>query len=309
MKDFLKKCLRILFNVLQKVGINFLPKHYYSNIPDFGLLKDKDFWKKPLEMIGINGTNLEEQINFVNSCVSPVEDKSVLTGGAVLKQAVKDEGKLGFGTVEADQLYSFIYSYKPKKVIQIGCGVSTSVILQAAEKANYKVEIVCVEPYPSAYLNKMEKEGKITLIGEIAQTVEMNKLTNLEEGDLFFVDSTHTVKPGSEVNRIILDVLPRLKSNVYIHFHDIYFPYDYQRNIDSTLFFWEESTLLHSYLINNSKITILACLSMLHYGKKAELKNIFPVYNPESDKEGLPTNRELADRHFHFPASIYLKTQ
>ena len=51
---------------------------------------------------------------------------------------------------------------------------------------------------------------------------------------MLFVDATHTVKPGSEVNRIILDVLPRLDAGVFVHFHDIYFPYDYQRGLLSS---------------------------------------------------------------------------
>src|SRR5215211_7782825 len=66
-----------------------------------------------------------------------------------------------------------------------------------------------------------------TVIQAEAQKVPLMQLAALEPGDLLFVDSTHTVRPNSEVNLIVLEVLPRLPPGVFVHFHDIYFPYDY----------------------------------------------------------------------------------
>ena len=56
----------------------------------------------------------------------------------------------------------------------------------------------------------------------------VSERADVVDRDILFIDSTHAVKPGSEVNRLILDILPRLKSGVCVHFHDIYFSYDYQ---------------------------------------------------------------------------------
>jgi len=64
----------------------------------------------------------------------------------------------------------------------------------------------------------------------------------LAAGDLFFVDSTHTLGPAGEATRIILEFLPRLRKDVLIHFHDIVFPYDYTPDIlDGAMFFPHES--------------------------------------------------------------------
>jgi len=127
-------------------------------------------------------------------------------------------------------------------------------------------------------------------------------MTDLSAGDLLFVDSTHTVKPGGEVNRIILEVLPRLGSGVFVHFHDVYFPYDYARNLMSdALFFPLESTLLHAYLINNSRCRILVSLSMLHYATPETIRKSFPHYDAQKNIDGLQdTGGE------HFPSSAYL---
>ena len=122
---------------------------------------------------------------------------------------------------------------------------------------------------------------------------------------MFFVDSTHTVKPGSEVNRIILEVLPRLKQEVWVHFHDIYFPYDYKRDLlTDDLFFWSESTLLHSFLINNSKYEIALSQSMLHYKAPEKIKASLPNYSPQSNEYGL-----TGKKGEHFPSAIFLKTK
>ena len=192
---------------------------------------------------------------------------------------------------------------KPRKVIQVGCGVSTSIILRAAADAGYKPEIVCVEPYPSQFLQSASAAGKIKLIAERAQTVNLSTLTDLQAGDLFFVDSTHTVKAGSEVNRIILEVLPRLPLGCRVHFHDIYFPFDYKRDLlDGDLVFWSESTLLHAFLVQNSSYTIRLAMSMLHYHAKQELKALIPAYDPQNDDQGLRNGGGK-----HFPCSIFLE--
>jgi len=44
---------------------------------------------------------------------------------------------------------------------------------------------------------------------------------------VLFVDSTHIVKIGSEVNRVVLDALPLLAPGVAVHFHDVFLPWDY----------------------------------------------------------------------------------
>ena len=136
----------------------------------------------------------------------------------------------GYGEIEAEVLFGFVASRRPRRVIQIGCGVSTAVMLMAAAKADYKPEIVCIEPYPSAYLREAESKGLIRLVVEPAQVVDFDVIADLGDDDLLFVDSTHAVKPGSEVNYLIHEVLPRLRPGAWVHFHDIYFPYDYARD-------------------------------------------------------------------------------
>ena len=306
-KKFLKKRYRGIFEAGQKIGLNILPNHFYSNIPDVRYLRKNDNWLKPLSMTGIEMNSADEQIKVVQT-ICGIENMDQLPLKSIHWKAIEENGEDGgFGPVESEFLHCFIKYYQPKKIIQVGCGVSTSVILTAAKEINHNIQIICVEPYPTAYLIQKNKTKEIELIVKKAQETETDLYKDLQAGDLLFIDSTHTVKPGSEVNFLVFEILPQLSKGVYVHFHDIYFPYDYGRNILSRdIFFWLENSLLYAFLIGNKKFRIMICLSMLHYEKSKELKELFRSYNPQENYFGTASG-ETKNRHF--PASLYLEVQ
>ena len=303
-KNYLKKIFRCFAEISQRFGIDILPHHYYSEIPDFKELRLETYWKSPSSMIGINGSDIEEQLDFIKE----ICNKDLVTRlkrNNIYSYACFQNNEPGFGPIESDFLFCFIHNIKPKRIIQIGCGVSTAVIMLANKESNFCSEIICIDAYPTKFLQKISNEGRIRLISEKVQKIDLNLLTNLDSKDLLFIDSTHTVKPGSDVNRIILEVLPRSRKGVYAHFQDIYFPYDYKRNLLSDgLFFSNESVLLHAFLINNSNYKINISLSMLHYSRTKELKEFLPNYNPQLNNYGLKLNTREG---LHFPSSTYLR--
>ncbi len=304
-KKFFKNKYRSIFEFGQKFGINILPQHFYSTIPDIRYLKQNDFWLGRGSMIGVEMNSLDEQLQLAKTCCA-VEKHRELSLKNIYGKAVSENGEEGgFGVVEAEFLHCFIKFYKPKKIAQVGCGVSTAVILNAASEINHSIELTCVEPYPSQYLSDKNNANEISLIVKKAQEVDIEVYTQLSEGDMLFIDSTHAVKPGSEVNFLMFEILPRLKKGTVVHFHDIYFPFDYGRNLLSNdLFFWQENSLLHAFLIGNKKFKIMICQSMLHYKWTNELREIFTNYIPQENYYGLAKGK-IAGKHF--PASVYLK--
>jgi predicted O-methyltransferase YrrM len=250
-------------------------------------------------MIGVNGAEIENQLHFLRECcTSELIEKQKAD---IYIKCCRENGEKGYGPIESDFLYCFIYTKRPKKIIQIGCGLSTAVMMLAAKEADYFLEIICIDPYPNEFLRLSCKSGKIKLIQKKTQLVDVDVLTRLNDNDLLFIDSTHTVKPGSEVNKLILEVLPRLQRGCWVHFHDIHFPYDYSRHILTTdLFFSNESVLLHSFLINNNKFALKISLSMLHYRAPLELKKSLPNYTSAENYYGLNVSEG------HFPSSAYL---
>jgi hypothetical protein len=125
----------------------------------------------------------------------------------------------------------------------------------------------------------------------------------LGPGDVLFIDSSHSVKTGSDVVKIYLEIIPRLRAGVYIHIHDVFLPYAYPRDALDTFFGWQETALLAALLTQNRALRICTCLSGLHYDRRAELRNILSDYRPQNDRDGLQ-----AGKHGHFPSSLWLLT-
>jgi predicted O-methyltransferase YrrM len=301
LKTRAKHLLSRLFVTGQRFGIDLLPRHFYSEIPDIGKLRSTDWWRKPSAMAGVAGADPDAQLDYVRALFGADLGRD-LAARDIHEFACARNRSEGFGRVEADVLYAFIVSAKPERIVQIGCGVSTAICLAAAEAAGYVPHITCVEPYPSAFLREQAAAGNIALIRDGVERIAPSCVDDLQAGDFLFVDSTHTLGPAGEVSRIILELLPRLAPGVLVHFHDIYFPYDYPGEIIANpQFFPHESALLHAFLAFNSRFEILASLSMLHHARQAELKTILPNYAPAPYEHGLRLGPG------HFPSSTYLR--
>jgi len=299
MKAKLKQLLSQAFIVGQRFKFDVLPRHFYSEIPDINLLRRTQWWRKPYSLKGLSGLSPLQQWHWLENVIS-AEDRAFINANEIHPDACRENGFVGYGELEAELLYGFLRWSKPKRIIQIGCGVSTAVCLRAFE--GQEVEITCVEPYPNDFLKRSEAEGKIKLVGDPVQELDPGFVEVLGENDLFFVDSTHTLGPAGEVSRIILELLPRLREGVYAHFHDIWFPYDYYRHILSKpQFFWHETVLLMAFLTYNSDFEMLCSTSMLHYEKQAELKGLFSHYQPGRHEDG------ICVEDGHYPSALYLR--
>ena len=293
------------FELGQRLGLDILPHHFYSQLPDMGALRRERAWRAPRTMVGVRGTDLDGQTAFLGDCC-PAEVRALLPPGLeVYEAACEENGALGYGPLEALFLFCFIARKRPRRIIQIGAGVSTAVMLEAARRAELGVEIVCVDPFPTPLLRRRHDAGDIVLVDQPAQTVPLARLTDLDAGDLLFIDSTHTVKAGSEVNLLLLEVLPRLSPGVFVHLHDITFPYDHGPGLlEDDLFFWSESVLLHALLVDNRRLSVAVSLSMVHHDRPEILRQVFPAYRPAPTPDGLWSSPGRG----HFPSSIYLLT-
>lgn len=301
-RERIKAIAGSLFHAGQPFGVDILPRHFYSAVPDIRDLKRTTHWRGPRSMVGVQGADIESQLAFVAACCTP-EIVERLRRNDVHAHAAAENGELGYGPSEADFLYAVIRSRRPSRVVQVGAGVSTAVILQAAEEGGFPIDVVCVDPYPTDFLRRAHSAGRLRLIAEKAEEVGLSELTDVGEKGMLFLDSTHTVKVGSEVNRIVLEVLPRLARGALVHFHDICFPYDYSPDVLQSTLFWSESTLLHAFLTGNDRYTMRVSLSMLHHAIPDRLREFLPNYTPRPHQDGL----DVPGTTGHFPSSAYLE--
>lgn len=307
-KNALKRAVLNIHKLGLRLGVQILPSHYYSPAPNIlELERTVDIWAKKSELPGIS-VSLDDQAINLRAVCTPY--KNEYFGNKVYREAVSKNFGPGYGYIEAQTLHSFIRYYKPKRIIEVGGGVSTYCMIAASEmnrkETGQSSKIISIEPQPSGKLRAL---SQIELIPNHVQTVPLEAFAELEEGDLLFVDSSHTVKPGGDVNYLILEVLPRLQKGVIVHFHDILLPYDYPRDALQTFLHGTETSLLRAFLIFNHRASILFCLSHLHYERKEVLREVFPEYNPQEDVNGLqPAKyRPFDPIPEHFPSSIYIR--
>jgi Methyltransferase domain len=302
LKNQAKRLTRIAFEVGQRFKVDILPRHFYSEIPDIRTLRSTTQWKAPRSMNGVRG-DIDSQVAWVDLCTKPY--RSGLKGFEIHKSAVAANGSdEGYGEVESDFLYCFIRANRPNQIVQIGCGVSTAVILRAAQDEGYAPRITCIEPYPTDFLQREGAVGRLNLVARKVEDLGPACVNSLKAGDLFFVDSSHTLGPAGEVNLLILEMLPRLAPGTYAHFHDIHFPYDYNPDtLSSALFFPHETALLYAFLVMNTQFEIAASLSMLYHLRHTDLARFFPDLRPAEFDQGLL----IKGARYPYPSSVFLR--
>jgi hypothetical protein len=302
LKQGAKRLLRTAFEAGQRIGVDVLPRHFYSEVPDLRELRSSDEWRRPRSLSGIDGLAIERQSEFVRASCG-ADALARLANRDIFAEACRANGAVGFGPIEAAFLYCLIAERRPPAVVQVGAGVSTAVILAAAEEARHELELTCIDPFPTEYLRGLARDGRITLVAEPVQRVAPERVARVGPGGLLFIDSTHTVKVGSDVSYLVLEVLPGVRERIWVHFHDIYLPYLYAPGVlGPDLFFGAETALVTAFLTGNRAVRVCAAMSMLHYQAPDVLAELFPWYRPAVHIDGVRAQPG------HFPASLYLET-
>jgi len=255
---------RNLFRSAEKIGIHILKPHFYSVLPTVSQLPD-EIWEKKYNA----GINWNEEVGL-----SLLDELSKYS--SEFKQIVQ-EGKFDphnhvFGYHDSAIYYAIIRYFMPKRIIEIGSGQSTKIASMASIK-NEVTSITCIDPFPP----KILKDGSHyyqRLIEKPVQEIPISTFQELDENDILFIDSTHVSKIGSDVNYLLLEVLPNLKKGVLIHIHDIFLPFHMPVDwIKDLLLFWNEQYMLHAFLIGNTDFEIILPLNrIINYHRDALLK-------------------------------------
>ncbi|MGH1366746.1 MAG: class I SAM-dependent methyltransferase [Calditrichia bacterium] len=163
-------------------------------------------------------------------------------------------------------LFAMMREFKPRRIVEIGSGFSSAMMLDTNEHFfNGKIDLTFIEPYPELLHSVMKPaDSKHTIIDTKVQEVDLELFRSLEENDILFVDSTHVSKLNSDVNTIIFDILPQLNDGVLIHFHDIFWPFEYPRAWIRDGRAWNEIYLLRAFLEFNNRFQILFFADYLH---------------------------------------------
>ncbi len=234
------------------------PGHFYSPINDINEIVENQekIFASRRELAGIN-MNEAEQFQILETFRNYYE-LLFFTDLPTLDARYYYNNEL-YSYSDAIFLFSMIMHSKPKRIIEIGSGFSSAAMLDVNERYfNNSIDITFIEPYTDN-LKKILKAGdKFTLIEKKVQQVDLDIFKSLQENDILFIDSTHVAKTNSDVLFELFEILPLLNKGVKIHFHDIFYPFEYPRDwVVNEKRSWNEIYFLRSFLMYNKTFKIL----------------------------------------------------
>ena len=175
-----------------------------------------------------------------------------------------------------------IAKYRPKRIIEIGSGHSTACMLDALDEFGLEgTHVTCVDPDMSRLRTLLRDgdESRITLREELIQDVSPDLVDELSSGDILFIDSTHVVKTGSDVHFEFFHLIPRLRSGVIVHVHDIMYPFEYPSEwVFDLNYSWNETYLLRAFLMYNTEFRVIFWNSMFARFRRQEVLEAAPAF-------------------------------
>jgi hypothetical protein len=255
---------------LQEYKVNIVPATFYNDIPTFTELDASFEFEYP-----------DGPYNSPNIFDRPTLEKFLAEIGKYADEfnppAEGDPNdpkgyfwhNPAFSFSDAMAYYCVLRYLKPKRVLEVGSGFSTLIALLALEK-NGSGKLSCIEPYPRPWITALE--GRLALYAHPVQSFDLDFFNeNLADGDIFFIDSTHTVKAGSDCLHLYLRVLPGILSDVTVHVHDIWLPFPLDRAQVMRHAYWTEQYLLYAYLLENARTKVLYGSRYHHIFSKPQL--------------------------------------
>lgn len=256
------------------------PGHFYSPVPSIEEIKmkeDKIFDVIPTKIPGID-LNEEGQLQLFDKFKEYYKEQP-------FNSEKQDNIRYFFDNIsysysDAIVLYCMIRHVQPKRIIEIGSGYSSCVILDTNE-IFFTSGISCafIDPYPELLLSliKESDKDKIEIIPRKLQEVPLNKFSDLSANDILFIDSNHVVKTGSDLNYIFFEILPNLKKGVYINFHNIFYPFEYPKEWVYEGRAWNEAYFLRTFLQYNNEFKIQFFNTFLAHFHKDKFTHDMPL--------------------------------
>lgn len=282
---------RAVAHAARRLGLDVVPAGFWSPIVDTGALP-AETWERAAAMPGLE-LDLDAQLErlerlapLMGELTAPVHRPPAGSAGAARSagsaRSAGDDFHFGnamYGPMDAFVLYATVRELRPSRVLELGSGYSTLVIERALRANGESAVHVVVDPYPAPFLGRASDRvrDRLQIVAESAAAVPASMFTELGNGDLLFVDTSHVVVPGGEVVRLVLEVLPALAAGVVAHFHDIYRPFEYPRALyDAFGLHWQEQYLLQGFLQYNAGFEVLCANHALWRLRRERVASLLP---------------------------------
>ncbi len=235
------------------------PGHYYSPIPsmqDVDANRARLFDRSLRELRGID-LNIAGQLDLLQQFAAYYPEQPFpAQPDSRTRYYFENEA---FSYADALFLYSMIRYKRPQRMIEIGSGFSSFVMLDTNDLFfDGRIQLTFIEPDDIRLKTRLKDSDKTRtrILPTLLQQVDLSIFEELQSGDILFVDSSHVSKIGSDVNLIFFEVLPRLAKGVTIHFHDVFYPFEYPEEWVRSGRYWNEDYMLRAFLQFNSSFKI-----------------------------------------------------
>lgn len=157
-------------------------------------------------------------------------------------------------------LHAMLRHLRPRRVVEVGSGYSSACLLDTLERYQPEdCDVTFVEPYPELLRSLLGSAvDRRRLQASRVQDCPLSVFTALEADDILFIDSTHVLKTGSDVWFELFRVLPALKPGVVVHFHDMFWPFEYPRHwavVQNNS--WNELYAMQAFLTHNAAYEVV----------------------------------------------------
>jgi hypothetical protein len=263
LERFISECQRLVYapsamrQRIEDNGVMVIPADFYSTVP---LLKDLQTTFEGVEGArrplfhrifdhAVVAQYLKGMDEFADEFNPPVAGDE-----ATCTEFFWGNSKFSHG--DAMAYYCLVRWLRPRRIVEIGSGFST-LVADAAIRKNGSGEIVCIEPYPPPFLAQIKSVSE--LIAKPIQAITPEAFARLlAPADILFIDSTHTVKIGSDCLYIYLVLMPSIAQTLTVHSHDIFLPFgmplEWSRDLQ---IHWTEQYLLYAYLLGNRRARVV----------------------------------------------------
>lgn len=282
----MKQTLEKLISLIPRVGAwraaflkHSTPGHFYSPVPDLQEVsnRENEIYDSSRTILGID-FNDQVQLGLLRKIKLHLPE-------APWTEQAQTGLRFHFDNIyytwsDALTLYGLMRVLKPKRIVEVGSGWSSAVMLDTNRSFfDDEIELTFIEPFPDR-LNELAADLASTkLVQSIVQHVPLDLFGKLKAGDFLFIDTSHVSKIGSDVNHLLFEVLPRLNSGVYVHFHDIFFPFEYPKEWIYKGYAWNENYILRAFLMDNPNFEIVFMNTYLEYKHPEQLpERLFTNY-------------------------------
>ncbi len=235
------------------------PGHFHSPVPDLDEVREREaaLFDRDTDLPAIE-LNIDAQLGLLESFgrFHPDLPWQGTPRPGLRYYYENDFFSYGDGVI----LSCFMRHFQPNRIIEIGSGFSSCVMLDTNERfLNGATSLMFVEPHPHdrllRLLRKSDEQSADVRTCRF-QDLPLEELSALGLDDILFVDSSHVSKVGSDVNWLFFRVIPQLAPGVLIHVHDIFYPFEYPRQWIFDGRAWNEAYLLHAFLMSNRTVRI-----------------------------------------------------